>query len=48
MRYIQPDGIHPTAQGAEIVAGTVQKAVQPLLGKNSPNDLPVQRPQRPR
>ncbi len=48
MRYFQPDGIHPTTQGAEIVAGTVQKAVQPLLGKNSPNDLPVQRPQRPR
>jgi acyl-CoA thioesterase-1 len=48
MRYFQPDGIHPTTQGAEIVAETVQKAVQPLLGKNSPNDMPVQPPRRPR
>jgi acyl-CoA thioesterase I len=48
MRYFQPDGIHPTTQGAEIVAGTVQRAVQPLLGKNSPNDLPVRAPERPR
>ena len=31
MRYIQPDGIHPTAQGAEIISGTVMKALQPLL-----------------
>jgi len=42
MRYFQPDGIHPTTQGAEIVAETVRKAVQPLLGKNTPNDLPLQ------
>jgi len=27
----QPDGLHPTAQGAEIVAGTVMKYVRPLL-----------------
>jgi acyl-CoA thioesterase I len=31
LRYIQPDGIHPTAEGSRIVAGTVFKAVQPLL-----------------
>ena len=31
LRYLQPDGIHPTAAGAEIVAGTVLKAVKPLL-----------------
>jgi acyl-CoA thioesterase-1 len=31
MRYIQRDGIHPTAQGSEIVAGTVLRAVKPLL-----------------
>jgi acyl-CoA thioesterase I len=31
LRYIQRDGIHPTAQGAEIVSGTVFKAVKPLL-----------------
>ncbi len=33
MRYFQPDGIHPTAQGAEIVAGTVFRSIQPLLGR---------------
>ena len=27
----QPDGIHPTAEGAEIVAHTVMKYLQPLL-----------------
>jgi len=32
LRYIQRDGIHPTAEGAEIVAGTVLRAVKPLLG----------------
>lgn len=32
MRYLQPDGIHPTAEGAEIVAGTVMRAIKPLLG----------------
>jgi acyl-CoA thioesterase-1 len=29
----QPDGLHPTAQGAAIVAKTVMKYVQPLLKK---------------
>ena len=31
MRYLQRDGIHPTAAGAEIVAGTVLRTVKPLL-----------------
>lgn len=31
MRYFQDDGIHPTAEGAAIVAETVFKAVRPLL-----------------
>jgi len=31
LRYLQPDGIHPTAEGAEIVSGTVLRAVKPLL-----------------
>ena len=31
MRYIQHDGIHPTAEGSEIIAGTVLRAIQPLL-----------------
>jgi acyl-CoA thioesterase-1 len=31
LRYLQHDGIHPTAEGAEIVAGTVLRAVKPLL-----------------
>ena len=31
LRYIQHDGIHPTAQGSEIIAGTVLRAVKPLL-----------------
>jgi len=31
LRYFQSDGIHPTAAGAEIVAGTVLKAIHPLL-----------------
>ena len=31
MRYIQRDGIHPTAQGSEIIAATVLRAIQPLL-----------------
>lgn len=31
LRYIQRDGIHPTADGAQIVSGTVFKAVKPLL-----------------
>jgi len=32
LRYLQEDGIHPTAQGAEIVSGTVLRVVKPLLG----------------
>lgn len=32
LRYLQHDGIHPTADGAEIVSGTVFRAVKPLLG----------------
>ena len=32
LRYIQADGIHPTADGAEIIAGTVMRAIKPLLG----------------
>jgi acyl-CoA thioesterase-1 len=31
LRYLQPDGIHPTAEGAEIVSGTVLRALKPLL-----------------
>lgn len=31
LRYIQSDGIHPTAQGSEIIAHTVLKAIHPLL-----------------
>jgi len=31
LRYLQRDGIHPTAEGAQIVSGTVLKAVKPLL-----------------
>jgi acyl-CoA thioesterase-1 len=31
LRYIQADGIHPTAPGSEIIAGTVLKAIHPLL-----------------
>lgn len=32
LRFLQRDGIHPTAEGAEIVSGTVMKALKPLLG----------------
>ena len=32
LRYFQRDGIHPTAEGARIVAGTVLRAIKPLLG----------------
>lgn len=32
LRYLQRDGIHPTAEGAEIVSATVMKVVKPLLG----------------
>ena len=31
LRYFQNDGIHPTAEGAEIVARTVMKTIRPLL-----------------
>jgi acyl-CoA thioesterase I len=31
LRYLQPDGIHPTAEGAEIVSGTVLRTVKPML-----------------
>jgi acyl-CoA thioesterase-1 len=31
LRYLQRDGIHPTADGAQIVSETVLKAVKPLL-----------------
>lgn len=31
LRYIQRDGIHPTAPGSDIIAGTVLRAVKPLL-----------------
>lgn len=33
LRYFQPDGIHPTAPGAEIVAGTVLRTLEPVLGR---------------
>ena len=31
LRYMQADGLHPTAQGADIIAGTVLRTVKPLL-----------------
>ena len=31
LRYLQRDGIHPTEEGAEIVSGTVMRALKPLL-----------------
>jgi acyl-CoA thioesterase I len=31
LRYLQRDQIHPTAEGARIVSGTVLKAIKPLL-----------------
>jgi acyl-CoA thioesterase-1 len=30
---IQPDGVHPTAQGAKQVAANVEKLIQPMLKK---------------
>jgi len=30
---IQPDGIHPTAKGSEIIARTLLPALRPLLRK---------------
>jgi acyl-CoA thioesterase I len=35
LHYFQRDGIHPTADGAQIVAGTVFQSVQPLLGASN-------------
>jgi len=32
---IQPDGIHPTAKGSEIIAQTLLPALRPLLRKGS-------------
>jgi acyl-CoA thioesterase-1 len=32
LRYFQRDGIHPTAEGADIIASTVLRAIKPLLG----------------
>ena len=32
LRYLQRDGMHPTAAGTEIVSGTVLGVVKPLLG----------------
>jgi acyl-CoA thioesterase-1 len=32
LRYFQPDHIHPTAAGAEIISNTVFRAIKPLLG----------------
>jgi acyl-CoA thioesterase-1 len=31
LRYIQKDGMHPTAEGCEIISGTVFRAVKPIL-----------------
>jgi acyl-CoA thioesterase-1 len=33
LRYLQRDGIHPTAEGAEIVADTVLRTLKPLLAR---------------
>ncbi len=32
LRYFQPDHIHPTAEGAEIISNTVFRTLKPLLG----------------
>jgi acyl-CoA thioesterase-1 len=32
-KLMQRDGLHPTAEGAQIVAGTVRQALEPLLRK---------------
>jgi acyl-CoA thioesterase I len=34
LHFFQPDRIHPTAEGAEIVSSTVLKTLKPLLGRN--------------
>lgn len=31
LKYFQPDGIHPTAEGAVVVADTVMKTLRPVL-----------------
>jgi acyl-CoA thioesterase-1 len=36
LHYLQRDGIHPTAAGAQIVSNTVFRAVKPLLGPPAP------------
>jgi acyl-CoA thioesterase-1 len=36
LHYLQRDGIHPTADGAMIVAETVLRTLRPLLGKPGP------------
>jgi acyl-CoA thioesterase-1 len=30
-RYMQPDGLHPTAEGNRMVAATVMRYLEPLL-----------------
>ena len=32
LRYFQRDGIHPTAEGADIISATVLRTIMPLLG----------------
>ena len=32
LRYFQRDGVHPTAEGAQIVSDTVLRTLKPLLG----------------
>jgi len=32
LRYFQRDGVHPTAEGAQIVSNTVLRTLKPLLG----------------
>ena len=32
-RLTQPDGLHPTGEGAEVMANTVLKSLTPLLRK---------------
>jgi acyl-CoA thioesterase-1 len=35
-RYMQQDGLHPTAEGNRLVAATVMKYLEPLLNKRAP------------
>lgn len=44
---IQPDGIHPTAAGNRIVAGTVMQYLQPMLRPGEQNGAGSLRPARP-